>query len=119
MDSLSLTLAQDKIAGCEIRICYHWPPGQCIIETYRPIIDFTGPNYLHIYENIKIAKYIFIMGLKLRENDLKLSVLARKNVFQVFLNFLLSNSHWPIGPVGGMSPLALHQSTGLGHRASG
>ena len=31
--------------------------GQCIIETHRPVISFTGPNYLHLYENIKIAKY--------------------------------------------------------------
>ena len=49
------------------------------------------------------------MGLKSRENDLKLSVLSRKNVFQVFHNFLLSNSHWPIGHVGRITPLALHQ----------
>ena len=52
---------------------------------------------------------IFYHGAKIGENDLKLSVLARKNVFQVFINFRLSNSHWPIGPVGGISPLALHQ----------
>ena len=45
--------------GCEIRIFYHWPPGQCIFETHRPVIGFTGPNYSHLYENIKIAKYIY------------------------------------------------------------
>ena len=49
------------------------------------------------------------MELELRENELKDSVLASKNVFQVFLNFLLSNFHWPIGHLGGMSPLAMHQ----------
>ena len=54
-------------------------------------------------------KIYIITGLKTIENYLKLSVLARKNVFQVFLNFLLSNSHWPIGPVGTITPLALHQ----------
>ena len=51
---------------------------------------------------------IFYHGAKIGENDLKLSVLARKMFFS-FYQFSVVKSHWPIGPVGGVSPLALHQ----------
>ena len=54
------------------------------------------------------------MGLKSRENDLKLSILARKNVFQVFHNFLFSLANRASGWDVSTGPASNLLASGIG-----
>ena len=84
------------------------------------LLKYTGPTLSLlvqiIYTHMKTYTLpnIFITWLQIR--DLKLLVQQGQfvSLSNILLNFLLSTHHWPIGPVGKKSPIALHQIYWLG-----